>query len=190
MIEAFRLKFTYRFTDRPIYKWEKESVWAHTWGMMITADYLFERLEELAPWKYNLNREKVYSLITYHDLIEAETWDVDLDPELWPEHSSKHLTEEKAMEVFPNKIPKEIRNRFLQMHREYEDRETLESRFVKIVDIIEAEFQVHERKELFKNFTYEYRENIRRPHFKYFPELECLLEDILKYSDDNNYFTQ
>jgi len=187
MLEAFRLKFTYRFTDRPVYKWEKESVGAHTWWMMIVADYLLERLENLAPWKYILNREKIYSLITYHDLIEAETWDVDLDPNMWPDHSKKHLTEEQAMKVFPDKIPEEIRWRFLKMHTEYEERESIESKFVKVVDIIDAEFQIHKRKELFENWTYEYHETIRRPHFKHFPELLIILEDILEYSKNNHY---
>ena len=31
MLEAFKLKFTYRYTDRPVYKNERESVAAHTW---------------------------------------------------------------------------------------------------------------------------------------------------------------
>lgn len=188
MIEAFRLKFTYRFTDRPVYNWEKESVGAHTWWMMITADYVLQRLEDIAPWKYILNREKIYSLIIYHDLIEAETWDVDLDPNLGPNHANKHISEAEAMKVFPKKIPSEIRWRFLDMYSEYEARQTLESKFVKVVDIIEAEFQIYERKELFKNWTYEYREGIRRPHFQDFPELEEILDDVLKYSKDNNYF--
>lgn len=188
MLQAFRLKFTYRYTDRPIYKWEKESVWAHTWWMMLVADYLLERLKELAPWRYQLNREKIYSLITYHDLIEAETWDVDLNPGMWLSQSEKVSQEKAAMKVFPDKIPVEIRQRFLDMHQEYEARKSLESKFVKIVDIFDAEFQIFERKELFVNWTYEYREWIRRPHFKDFPELEVLLDDILKYGKDNNYF--
>lgn len=188
MLEAFRLKFTYRYTDRPIYKWEKESVGAHTWWMMITADYILQRLEDIAPWKYRFDREKIYSLITYHDLIEAETGDVDLDPNRWLTHDEKLSQEATAMKIFPSKIPVEIRQRFLDMHSEYEARETLESRFVKIIDIFDAEFQIHERKELFENWSYEYRESIRRPHFKYFPELKELLDDVLKYGKDNNYF--
>jgi 5'-deoxynucleotidase YfbR-like HD superfamily hydrolase len=49
MFAVYKLKFTYRFTDRPIYNGEKESVAGHTWGMMITADYLLEILEQVAP---------------------------------------------------------------------------------------------------------------------------------------------
>ena len=190
MMHAFKLKFTYRYTDRPIYKWEKESVAAHTWGCMITADYLLEKLEQVAPWKYNLDRAKIYSLITYHDLIEAETWDVDIDPKLWKDHGSKHLAEEDAMKIFPQKLPKEIRSRFLNMYEEYEARETLESKFVKIIDIVECEFLIHDQKDMYQNWSKEFREQVRRPHFKDFPELEVLLDELLDFYVQNNYFWQ
>jgi len=41
--------------------------------MMLIADYLLEKLEQLVPGKYTLDRAKVYRLIAYHDLIEAAT---------------------------------------------------------------------------------------------------------------------
>jgi 5'-deoxynucleotidase YfbR-like HD superfamily hydrolase len=188
MLNAFKLKFTYRYTDRPVYKKERESVAAHTWGCMITADYLLEKLETLAPGKYKLDREKIYSLITYHDLIEAETGDVDIDPAYKAEQMSKPEVEKQAMKVFPQKLPKEIQARFLEMLHEYEQRKTLESKFVKVVDIIECEYLIHDQKELYTNWTKEYRESIRRPHFKDFPELEFLLDELLEFYMDNNYF--
>jgi len=44
------------------------------------------------------------------------------------------------METFPTKLPKEIQSKFVSAYNEYEERKSLESKFVKIVDIIEAEF--------------------------------------------------
>jgi predicted nucleic acid-binding Zn-ribbon protein len=41
--------------------------------MMLVADYLLEKLSMLAPGKYDLNMQRVYQLMSYHDLIEAET---------------------------------------------------------------------------------------------------------------------
>ena len=101
MLAAYKLKFTYRWTERTFYNGQKESVAAHTWGMMLVADYLLERLHELAPNKYQLNREKIYSLIAYHDLIEAETGDIDLNPSLGRNHSQKGEKKKKALTVFP-----------------------------------------------------------------------------------------
>ncbi len=188
MLEAFKLKFTYRWTDIPIMKNEKESVAAHTWGCMITADYLLEKLEKLAPGKYKLNREKIYSLIIYHDLIEAETGDVDIDPKRWKDHSLKHIAEAEALKTFPGKLPKEIQKRFLTLLEEYERRESLESKFVKVVDIIECEYLIYDRKDLFHDWTKDFRESIRKPHFKDFPELVYLLDDLLEYYEANDYF--
>jgi len=188
LFEAYKLKFTYRFTDRPIYKWEKESVAAHCWGMMITADYLLEKLEQYAPWKYNLDRSRIYSLITYHDLIEAETGDIDIDPKIGPDHDSKDTLEARAMKTYPQKLPKELRDRFLQMHAEYEKRETLESKFVKIVDIVECEFFIHHKKDFYENWSKEFYEEKRGPHFAAFPELQVFHEELVKFYDENNYF--
>lgn len=188
MFAAYKLKFTYRFTDRPIYQWEKESVAAHTWGMMITADYLLEILEQVAPWKYKLSREKIYSLITYHDLIEVETWDADLDPKIGANHNEKWIAEAEAMKYFPTKLPREIQKRFWEMYAEYEARESLESKFVKIVDIIECEFFIHEKKDFYTNWSEEFYESKRKHHFEAFPELLFLHRDIMNFYKQNNYF--
>lgn len=188
LFAAYKLKFTYRFTDRPIYKGEKESVAAHTWGMMITADYLLEILKKTAPGKYDLNREKIYSLIIYHDLIEVETWDVDLDPKIGANHNEKWEREAEAMKYFPTKLPIEIQKRFWEMYEEYETRESLESKFVKIVDIIECEFFIHEKKDFYTNWTKEYYESKRRPHFDNFPELLFIHEEIIEFYEENWYF--
>jgi hypothetical protein len=49
------------------------------------------------------------------------------------------------MKSFPGKLPKELQNIFISAYEEHERRETLESKFVKIVDIIEAEFFCHDK---------------------------------------------
>lgn len=188
LFAAYKLKFTYRFTDRSIYNWEKESVAAHSWGMMITADYLLEILEKVAPGKYNLSREKIYSMIIYHDLIEAETWDIDIDPKIGEDHNSKDILEEEAMKNFPKKLPIELQKRFTDMYDEYEKRESLESRFVKIVDIVECEFFIHERKDFYENWSEQFYEEKRWPHFEYFPELLYIHTDLVEFYKQNNYF--
>jgi len=188
MLEANKLKFTYRWTDRKISNNERESVAAHTWGMTLIADYLLERLEELAPWKYNLNREKIYSLIHYHDLLEAEIWDIDLNPKLWRNHADKDKLEADAAKSFPYKLPKEIQNKFITLLDEYETRATLESQFVKIVDIVECQFLIVDKPFIFTHWTKEYYEEKRRPHFEKIPELLVIHQEILDFYVENDYF--
>ncbi len=185
MQEAMKLKFTYRYWDR--LQWDKESVAAHSWSMMLVADYLLEKLSMLAPGKYDLNMQRVYQLMSYHDLIEAETWDEDLDPNNSKNHDSKWARETQAMKSFPGKLPKELQNIFISAYEEHERRETLESKFVKIVDIIEAEFFCHDKWYLFENWTREFQEEKRLPHFADFPELEYIQWDLIENADSNYY---
>lgn len=185
MQEAMKLKFTYRFWDR--LRWEPESVAAHSWSMMLVADYLLAKLESLAPWKYNLSKERIYQLISYHDLIEAETGDEDLDPNNSVNHDAKSDKESEAMMRFPSKLPVEIQNIFISAYREYEARETLESKFVKIVDIIEAEFFCHDKWYLFESWTREYQESKRLHHFTDFPELLYIEQDLIDNADEKYY---
>ena len=188
MREAMRLKFTYRYGAR--IKWEQESVAAHSWSMMLVADYLLAKLEELAPGKYQFNRERIYSLIAYHDLIEAETGDEDVDPTNQENHSKKQEKERAVLEGFTSKLPREIRSRFQDMLHEYEARETLEAKFVKVVDCIEAEFFCHEMWDLFAAWTREFHENLRLKHFVHFPELEYIIKEIIDDCDEKYYSKQ
>jgi len=185
MQEAMKLKFTYRFWDR--LEWEPESTAAHSWSMMLIADYLFEILESIAPKKYSLDRARVYQLIAYHDLVEAVTWDEDLDPENMVNHDGKHEREQEAMQEFPHRLPKEIQSIFRSAYKEYEVRETLESKFVKIVDCLESEFFCHDKWYLFDNWDKLFHESKRLHHFVDFPELLNIQEDIIKHADQNYY---
>lgn len=103
-----KLKFVYRYTWR-LFDWEKESTADHTWCCFIIADYLLEKLNKICPWKYNLDKLKIYQLIAYHDLIEAETWDVDLDPSSSNKHKTKTQLEVEAFPKYLEKIPVEIK---------------------------------------------------------------------------------
>gem|GEM_PF-6421902 len=45
---SYKLKFTYRYSDRT-FNGEKDSTAAHSWNMMIMADYFLNYLEEVSP---------------------------------------------------------------------------------------------------------------------------------------------
>lgn len=116
---------------------EKESTAGHSWCCFIVADYLLEKLNALCPGKYPIDKLRVYELISYHDLIEAETGDIDLHPSLSDRHQMKHQREAELLPRYLAKIPEEIRELYQTRLAEYEERESLESKFVKLVDVVE-----------------------------------------------------
>lgn len=184
-----KLKFTYRYSGR-LFNGEKESTADHTWFMFVIADYLLAKLEEVAVWKYKLDKLKIYEMIVYHDLIEAETWDVDLNPisANFEKQLSKKEVEEKALKVFLEKIPSEIKEVYKEKLEEYEKRESLESKFVKLIDVIETDLQCFLFKEKYKDWTKEYYLDKKTKYYNDFPELKFLLEEFLEYFEENDYF--
>lgn len=182
-----KLKFTYRWSWRT-FNWEQESTAEHSWCCLLVADYLLEKLNNICPWKYNLDKLKIYEYIMYHDLIEAETWDVDIDPSSSEKIKTKKEVEEEAFPIFLDKIPNELKEIYKKTISEYEKRETLESKFVKLVDVIESEFQCFFHKDMFIWWEESYFIEAREKHFKHFPELKFIYNEILDYYKKNNYF--
>ncbi len=184
-----KLKFTYRYSGR-LFNGEKESTADHTWFMFIIADYLLAKLEEIAGEKYKLDKLRIYEMIVYHDLIEAETWDVDLNP-IWDNLSkqlSKKEVEEKALKVFLEKVPTEIKEVYEEKLEEYEKRESLESKFVKLIDVIEPDLQCFLFKEKYKEWSRDFYLEKKTKYYNDFPELNFLLEEFLGFFDKNDYF--
>lgn len=189
-IELFKnihkLKFVYRYTWRT-FDWQLESTWAHTWSMNLLTDYLLEKLEEKAPWKYKLDKLKIYELIAYHDLLEAETWDVDYDKK-YSKDLNKEELEKKAFPIFLEKLPESLKNIYEKNLEEYKKRETLESKFVKLVDVTEAEFQCFTYKDIWQNWTREEYDAGRWMYHDYFPEIKYIYEEMLDELEKNWYF--
>lgn len=96
--------------------------------------------------------------------------------------------EAEAFPVFLEKVPTEIQKLYENRLKEYEERESLESKFVKLVDVVECEFQCFFYKDLFKEWSEEYFISKREKHFNNFPELKFIYEEILEYYKKNDYF--
>jgi 5'-deoxynucleotidase YfbR-like HD superfamily hydrolase len=182
-----KLKFTYRFSWRTI-DWEKESTADHTRCCFMIADYLLAKLNVICSWKYNLDKLKIYEIISYHDLIETETWDIDLSPIAKDKHWSKIQNEKEILPFFLEKIPNELKEIYKSRLTEYEERMSLDSKFVKLVDTIEWQFQVFFHKHLFKEWSEKYRISKIEKHFKDFPELKFIYIEMLEYYKNNDYF--
>lgn len=184
----YKLKYTYRYSDHE-FSWGKDSTAAHSWCMMILADYFLDYLEIVSPWKYNLDKLKIYEYIMYHDLIEAETWDIDNAPSHVKEHEQKKLSEGEALEIFSKKIPTYIWEKLQNTFRSYECRDSLESKFVKIIDVFESQFQCFHLGEMRTDWDEKhFKFRCFRPEFKSFPELEKIMCDSWKVFKKRWYF--
>lgn len=132
ILRAEKLKATLRASwtsdsSRP------ESVADHSWMSCLLAMTLFEKVS--VP----LNRERVLKMILLHDLAEAVTGDIPLVDQLGSfNHEEKSLTERKAMEQILGPLPESTKQEFLELWEEQEHRDTLEAKFVKSIDYLEA----------------------------------------------------
>ena len=184
----YKLKTTYRYTDH-LFDWEKDSTAAHSWSMTILADYFLDYLENIAPWKYKLDKLKIYEYIIYHDLVEAESGDVNNSPAHIEEHNDKKLSEEKALEIFTTKIPQYIWKKLKAVFQSYEKREDMESKYVEIIDVLEWCFQCFHRPEMWKEWDFEHFQlRYLRSEFDDFPELKDIMNEILKIFEEKWYF--
>ena len=145
--------------------------------MTILADYFLNYLEQESPGKYTLDKLKIYEYIMYHDLIEAETGDIDNSPKHVEKHLQKKYEENEKLEIFAKKIPQYLGAKLIHIFQEYEARENLESRFVKIMDMFEAQLQCSNNPDMRDDWTEEffnYRYSERKEFFD-FPELKEIM---------------
>ena len=60
-----------------------ESSAEHSWSCLILADYFINK------YHLNINKQKVFELLLYHDLVEIETGDTPLTPNINFENKKK-----------------------------------------------------------------------------------------------------
>lgn len=131
-VRAEKLKATLRASwtsdsSRP------ESVADHSWMSCLLAMALFEKVT--VP----LNRERVLKMIILHDLAEAVTGDIPLvDQQGSFSHEDKLLNERKAMDQILEPLSDATKHEFMELWQENEDKITLEAKFAKAVDYLEA----------------------------------------------------
>lgn len=189
ILQCYKLKYTYRYSDR-LFDWEKDSSAAHSWSMAILADYFLDYLEQESPKKYKLNKLKIYEYIMYHDLIEAETGDIDNSPKHIEKHLQKKYEEDEKLEIFAKKIPQYLWEKLTKVFQEYEARENLESKFVKIMDMVEAQLQCSNNPDMRQDWTEEffnYRYSERK-EFSSFPELKVIILQMSENFKKKWYF--
>ena len=179
LAELYKLKSITRDT---IVDNRNESTAEHTWSMFVLADYFIE------TYSYNLDRIKVYQMITYHDLAEVKLGDIPLiDHEA---RKNKKELEDKALKEVLEEVPKHFGDFIHSIVHEYEERKSAEARFVKAIDFIDADITC-------LSYDYKYKENGYTKEFllmkknekiNTFPEIIEFYTELLDYLESEKYF--
>lgn len=161
-----------------------ESVAEHIHAMCVVANY-FLPLEDPEG---RMNRERVYDLITWHDIDEIETGDIigylktDADRE-----REKHATETVLA-----KAPEHLSARIKDCLKEYKDQKTLESQFAKAVDKLDPVFYLYNENgyKLFKlhRATKEQHCRIKEPYLKKFPYMFRFYQVVTNQLEEEGFF--
>ncbi|MCL2748960.1 MAG: HD domain-containing protein [Alphaproteobacteria bacterium] len=93
--------------------------------------------------KQPINQQRVLELAIVHDLVEAEVGDT---PRVQCDHiaevkAKKKMLEHAAIEKYRDMLPEPIGQKVYDLFMEYENRETPESKLVKIFDKFEGDMQ-------------------------------------------------
>jgi len=174
-----KLKSVYRFNS---VENRKESSAEHSWSCLILADFFLSRA------KFNVDRLKVYELLMYHDVVEIEAGDTPLHPKI--KRLDKSEKEKKAMKLLHKELPTPLNDKFLKLFTEFEEQKTLESKFAKAIDALDAEIHELDYKKDWKGWSEEFLITKKLRFFEEFPELKKVFFEILDYLKENNYFDQ
>lgn len=160
----------------------KESSAEHSWSCMILADYFLNKINQ------KLDRLKVYELLLYHDVVEIEAGDVNLIET--EKRKQKQLLEKKAARKLKKELPTHVGVKFVRLFQEFEDSKTVEARFAKAIDALDAMIHELDYKKDWKGWTEEFLRKTKAPLFQEFPELQEAFEDIMNYLLKERYFEQ
>ncbi|MEK6846531.1 MAG: HD domain-containing protein [Nanoarchaeota archaeon] len=161
-------------------KERRESSAEHTWSCLVLADYFLGKV------KQKLDREKVHIMLLYHDLVEIEVGDVNLIDDAG--RKDKKEKELAAAEVISQKLPSGLGKKYLLLFQEFEECKTLEAKFCKAIDALDAELHELDYKEDWKGWTEELLRKKKGSLFEEFPEMKALFEESLEFAREEGYF--
>jgi len=181
----YGLKQEIRYGDNRHESTITESVAEHIYGMHILASYFLPLENPDHSW----DREKIYNLITWHDIDEIETGDIIG----YLKTEEDRVRESEAKKVVINKSPKILQPFIANLLSEYEARESIESQYVKAIDKMEPLCQIFNengKKVLLANgTTYEEHRRIKDPYVKKFPHIKHFTEIVGEEMKKQGFFT-
>lgn len=159
----------------------KESSAEHSWSTLILADYYLDKIEQ------KLDKIKVYELLMYHDLVEIESGDYPLSPEL--DYKEKQRKEDEGSKLLSERLPTKLGNKYIELHIEFDENKTIEARFANAIDKLDPILHEFDYKEDWKGWSKEFLLN-KKEHF--FLEFEPMLKDfrkVIDIMDKEGYFS-
>ncbi|CAL7964398.1 putative hydrolases of HD superfamily [Gammaproteobacteria bacterium] len=119
---------------------EHDLVASHSWRMAVMSVLLFPFLEK------KIDLLKALKLALFHDIAEIITGDAAYFHHMFSEDAKmkKSAKENDAMKVLISKLPLIIKKELIELHVEYHDQTTYESRVIKAIDKMEAQIQHNE----------------------------------------------
>jgi putative hydrolase of HD superfamily len=174
-----RLKSVYRgnSVDR-----RKESAAEHTWSALMLADYYSAKVSQ------SLNKLRVYELLMYHDVVEILAGDTPLDPN--NELEDQSIKELKAAETLRGELPDSLQDKFWTLFTEFEEERTIEARFARAIDTLDAIIQELDYKQDWVGWSPEFLVSRKEKYFKEFPELLKEFHQLVEYMVAEGYFSQ
>lgn len=160
----------------------KESSAEHSWSCLILADYFLSTMRN-----HNLNRLKIYELLMYHDVVEIESGDTPIHHV--EERKSKEKKEQEALHLLKEKIPSELKDKFLSLFKEFEERKTSEAKFAKAIDHFDSLIHELDYKVDWKDWNEDMVRNFHGVSIQV-PEIKEAFEKVIKYVRENGFFDQ
>jgi 5'-deoxynucleotidase YfbR-like HD superfamily hydrolase len=163
---------------------ETESVAEHIYGMHILAHYFLPLENPEGNW----SKDRIFSMITWHDMDELETGDM-LG---YKKTASDRAREDVAMNEVLVKLPSHLKTSIEGFVTEYQRQETIESQFVKAIDKIEPLFHLFNdagKQTLHKNKTTNADHlRIKLPYIQQFKIITEFNTVLVPYMYENGFF--
>ncbi len=158
----------------------KESPAEHSWSCMVLADFFLSKTDK------KIDKLRVYELLMYHDVVEIEAGDTPLHPDV--DQTGKKERELIAYEKLKEEFPAPLNERFKASFEEFEGQKTIESRFAKAIDALDAVIHELDYKEDWKGWDEEFLIEKKAALFEEFPKIKKAFENILNFAREEGYW--
>ncbi|MAZ56671.1 hypothetical protein CL653_02685 [bacterium] len=180
----YKLKYEIRYDQNREDKDYTESVAEHIYGMHILATYFLPLENPKRDW----NRQKIYEMITWHDMDEVETGDMIG----YMKTPADRARETEAMKVVLQKSPAHLQDYMTILLGEYESLSSNEAKFVKALDRVEPLFHLYNEKGRntmkMNRTTLENSEKLKQPYIQEFPFIKLFSHTLTAAMETRGYF--
>lgn len=122
----------------------------------------------------------------YHDVPEILVGDTPLMPGVL--RVDKKEKEMVAAKMLKDQLPVFLGGKFFDLFQEFEDQKTMESKFARAVDVLDAQIHEMDYKDDWKGWSEKFLVDKKAHLFKEFPELERDFFELVDFLRVNGYF--